>query len=219
MLPQHPAGGRSRPGHAAEEAARRAVRGDPREHEGDRTHGDAGRASSPRWKARASQSPQTFDRVLVSVGRRPNGKGIGLEKTKAKVDRPRVHRGRCAAAHGRSAAVCHRRRGRRADAGPQGDARRRRWRSRRSSGEPAAFDSVAIPAVVFTDPEIAWCGLTETQAEGEEPRRQSRPLSRGRRPAAPRRSRRTEGLTKMIFDAGDRPRAGRRDRAAPARAS
>jgi len=35
------------------------------------------------------------------------------------------------------------------------------------AGEPAAFDNVAIPAVVFTDPEVAWCGLTETQAKTE----------------------------------------------------
>ncbi len=35
------------------------------------------------------------------------------------------------------------------------------------AGEPAAFDNLAIPAVVFTDPEIAWCGLTETQAKVE----------------------------------------------------
>ena len=32
-------------------------------------------------------------------------------------------------------------------------------------GQPAAFDNVAIPAVVFTDPEVAWCGLTETEAK------------------------------------------------------
>jgi len=30
---------------------------------------------------------------------------------------------------------------------------------------PAAFDNVAVPAVVFTDPEVAWCGLTEGEAE------------------------------------------------------
>ena len=35
------------------------------------------------------------------------------------------------------------------------------------AGRPAAFDNVAIPAVVFTDPEIAWCGLTEAQAKDQ----------------------------------------------------
>src|SRR5439155_734709 len=32
------------------------------------------------------------------------------------------------------------------------------------AGRPAAFDTVVVPAVVFTDPEVAWCGLTESQA-------------------------------------------------------
>jgi len=35
------------------------------------------------------------------------------------------------------------------------------------AGRPAAFDNVVVPAVVFTDPEIAWCGLTETQAAAQ----------------------------------------------------
>ena len=33
------------------------------------------------------------------------------------------------------------------------------------AGEPAVYDARAVPAVVFTDPEIAWCGLTETEAK------------------------------------------------------
>ena len=35
------------------------------------------------------------------------------------------------------------------------------------AGHKVAFEPAAIPAVVFTDPEIAWCGLTETQAQKE----------------------------------------------------
>ena len=35
------------------------------------------------------------------------------------------------------------------------------------AGRPAAFDNVVVPAVVFTDPEVAWCGLTEEEAERE----------------------------------------------------
>ncbi|MFO8175168.1 MAG: dihydrolipoyl dehydrogenase [Gemmatimonadota bacterium] len=38
------------------------------------------------------------------------------------------------------------------------------------AGEPAAFDARAIPAVIFTDPEVAWCGLTEKDAEAEDRR-------------------------------------------------
>src|SRR5207245_9694806 len=35
------------------------------------------------------------------------------------------------------------------------------------AGRPAAFDNAVVPAVVFTDPEVAWCGLTETRAAAE----------------------------------------------------
>ena len=35
------------------------------------------------------------------------------------------------------------------------------------AGHKVAFEPRAIPAVIFTDPEIAWCGLTETQAQNE----------------------------------------------------
>jgi dihydrolipoamide dehydrogenase len=67
------------------------------------------------------------------------------------------------------------------------------------AGEPAVFDSRAIPAVVFTDPEIAWCGLTETEAEAAgrtiEVRR-FRWAASGRAHTLGR----TEGLTKLLFD-------------------
>ena len=67
------------------------------------------------------------------------------------------------------------------------------------AGEPAAFDNLAIPAVVFTDPEIAWCGLTETEAKNT-----NREVKVARFPwAASGRAQtlsRTEGLTKILFD-------------------
>lgn len=66
-------------------------------------------------------------------------------------------------------------------------------------GEPAEFDNIAIPAVVFTDPELAWCGLTEAEAKT-----QGREVNVVRFPwAASGRAQtlaRTEGLTKVIFD-------------------
>ena len=66
-------------------------------------------------------------------------------------------------------------------------------------GEPAAFEPRAIPAVVFTDPEIAWCGLTETEAK-----KQGREVKVARFPwGASGRAYtigRTEGLTKIIVD-------------------
>jgi dihydrolipoamide dehydrogenase len=144
------------------------------------------------------ESPQTFDRVLVSVGRVPNGKGIGLENTKAKVtDRGFIE-------------VDAQRR----TADPKlfaiGDVAGEPMLAHKATreakvaveallGEPAAFDNVAIPAVVFTDPEVAWCGLTETQAK-----EQNRDVKVVRFPwAASGRAQsiaRTEGITKMIFD-------------------
>ena len=52
------------------------------------------------------------------------------------------------------------------------------------AGENVAFEPRAIPAVVFTDPEIAWCGLTEAQAREGRPQGRRSPSSRGARQAA-----------------------------------
>jgi dihydrolipoamide dehydrogenase len=85
---------------------------------------------------------QVFDQVLVAVGRRPNTAGLGLEQTNVRLD----DRGFIAV-----------------------DAQRRTTESSifaigDVAGQPAAWDPRAIPAVVFTDPEIAWAGLTEAEA-------------------------------------------------------
>ncbi len=66
-------------------------------------------------------------------------------------------------------------------------------------GEPAAFDVSAIPAVIFTDPEIAWAGLTETQAkeQGIEYDKGVFPWSASGRALA---LGRTEGFSKALFD-------------------
>jgi dihydrolipoamide dehydrogenase len=109
-------------------------------------------------------SEHEFDKVLVSVGRKPNSSGIGLENTKVGVgdfgfveaDRqmrtadPHIfaigdligqpmlaHKG---TAEGRVAAEV-------------------------IAGQKSAFDVKCIPAVVFTDPEVAWVGITETEAK------------------------------------------------------
>ena len=67
------------------------------------------------------------------------------------------------------------------------------------AGHKVAFEPNAIPAVVFTDPEIAWCGLTETQAEKEK-----REVAVAKFPwAASGRAvtlDRPEGMTKLIVD-------------------
>jgi dihydrolipoamide dehydrogenase len=139
-----------------------------------------------------------FDRALIAVGRRPNSRGFGIENTGARVNElgfievdaqrrtsdPRVfaigdvagepmlaHK----ATHEARAAV------------------------EAIAGESSAFDPAAIPAVVFTDPEIAWCGLTETQAkaEGREIKVQRFPWGASGRAIA---LDRIDGATKIICD-------------------
>ena len=68
------------------------------------------------------------------------------------------------------------------------------------AGRPAAFDNVVVPAVVFTDPEVAWCGLTETGAAAAGRTVKVAKLSRGPpRAARPRWGAATE-LTKLVVD-------------------
>ncbi len=108
----------------------------------------------------------SFDRVLVSIGRRPVSQGIGLQNTLVTVD----ERGFVEVNE------------RQETADPQilaiGDVAGEPMLAHKAAhegkvaaevlaGEPAAFDAAAIPAVVFTDPEIAWAGLTEMQAKAE----------------------------------------------------
>jgi dihydrolipoamide dehydrogenase len=107
-----------------------------------------------------------FDRVLVSVGRKPNSEIPGLETTQVQVSArgfievnqqlrtadPSIYAigdvvGEPMLAH---------------KASHQG-----RVAVEAIAGQKVAFEPNAIPAVVFTDPEVAWCGLTETQAEKE----------------------------------------------------
>ncbi len=144
------------------------------------------------------ETPQTFDRVLVSVGRIPNGKGIGLENTKAVVtDRGFIEIDRKQrTADPKLLAI--------GDVAGEPMLAHKATREAKVAvgtilGEPAEFDAVAIPAVVFTDPEVAWCGLTETQAK-----EQGRKVKVVRFPwAASGRAQaigRTEGLTKLICD-------------------
>ena len=112
------------------------------------------------------EKEQQFDRVLVAVGRRPNSNVPGLETTKVKV-----------AANGFIETDEQRR-----TAEPNifaiGDVAGEPMLAHKAShearvaveaiaGHKAVFEPQAIPAVVFTDPEIAWCGLTEAQAQAD----------------------------------------------------
>jgi dihydrolipoamide dehydrogenase len=107
---------------------------------------------------------ERFDRVLVCVGRRPVSRGIGLENTQVALDQ-------------RGFAVID---AQQRTADPHifaiGDVAGEPMLAHKAShqgkvaievllGEPVSFDKAAIPAVVFTDPEIAWAGLTEEEAK------------------------------------------------------
>jgi dihydrolipoamide dehydrogenase len=141
---------------------------------------------------------QSFDRVLVAIGRSPASQGIGLENTKVKLDdkgfiivdeQMRTSDDRIFAvgdvAGGMMLAHKATREGKIA--------------AEVIAGQPSAFDVRAIPAVVYTDPQIAWCGLTE-----EDARREGRSVNVQRFPwkfsgrattmGAP------EGLTKILVD-------------------
>jgi dihydrolipoamide dehydrogenase len=145
-----------------------------------------------------NERDKLFDKVLVSVGRKPNSEIPGLEKTQVKVaergfiqvnkqlqtDDPVIYAigdvvGEPMLAHkamheGRTAVEA-------------------------IAGHKVAFEPNAIPAVVFTDPEIAWCGLTETQAQKD-----NREIKVAKFPwGASGRAMtidRTEGMTKLLID-------------------
>jgi len=141
---------------------------------------------------------QTFDRVLVSVGRRPNSRGLGLENTQAQIDEKgfiRIDKNQRTSdpqllAIGDVAGepmLAHK------------ASREARIAVETLLGEPVEFDNIAIPAVVFTDPELAWAGITEAEAKA-----QNRDVTVYRFPwAASGRAQtlaRTEGLTKIIVE-------------------
>ena len=146
----------------------------------------------------AGDGEKLFDKVLVSIGRKPNSAGIGLENTAVVVDdrgfvqvdaqlrtrEPSIYAigdlvGQPMLAH---------------KASHEG-----RTAVEAIAGHKVAFEPAAIPAVVFTDPEVAWCGLTETEAKARE-----RKVSVARFPwAASGRAQtldRSDGVTKLILD-------------------
>lgn len=105
-----------------------------------------------------------FDRVLIAVGRRPNSDGIGLENTQVEIDRQGfvLIDEQCRTKDKRIYAI--------GDVSGQPMLAHRATRqgyvaSEVIAGLSSAFDNRAIPAVVFTEPEIAWCGLTDTEAK------------------------------------------------------
>ncbi len=148
----------------------------------------------------AAAGPQTrsYDRVLVSVGRRPVAQGFGLENTQVVVN----SRGFVEVDSQQRTADPHIL----AIGDVVGDpmlahkaAHEGKVAAEVLAGEPAAFDKLAIPAVVFTDPEIAWAGLTaeEAQATGRPVKIAQYPWQASGRAIA---IGRTDGLTKWLID-------------------
>jgi len=150
--------------------------------------------------AELQRRDQAFERVLVSVGRKPNSDIPGLQRTKVQLD-----------ARGFIKVDASRR-----TAEPTlyaiGDVAGEPMLAHKAShegraaveaihGDDVVFAPNAIPAVVFTDPEIAWCGLTEEQA-----RKEGRQIDIAKFPwgASGRATTlgRTDGLTKLIVERG-----------------
>jgi dihydrolipoyl dehydrogenase len=140
----------------------------------------------------------TFDRVLVAIGRRPNGKQIGAENAGVHVD----ERGFIPVDKQMRTNVLH--------IFAIGDivgqpmlahkaTHEGKVAAEVAAGLNSAFDARVVPSVAYTDPEVAWVGVTETEAK-----QQKLKYGKGMFPwAASGRSLslgRDEGLTKLIFD-------------------
>lgn len=149
-------------------------------------------------QGREVPSRLVFDRVLVAVGRHPNTADLNLAKAGVKTD----ERGHIVVDAQRRTNVPH--------IFAVGDASGEPGLAHKATaearvaiealvGEPAAWQPRAIPAVVFTDPEIAWAGLTQREAEAAGIRHSVLKfpwVASGRAVTLDR----TEGLTKLIID-------------------
>lgn len=142
-------------------------------------------------------SEQVFDQVLVSVGRRPNVDGIGLEEAGIEVEDGfvKVDALRRTNVDGVFAIgdvtgqpmLAHK-------ATHEGNVA-----AEVAAGKTAAFEPRGIPAVCFTDPEVAWVGLTETEAKAQKIKVKTAKIpwrSIGRTLTLGR----DDGMTKVIID-------------------
>jgi dihydrolipoamide dehydrogenase len=146
----------------------------------------------------APQGPQPYDLVLLSVGRSPNGKLIGADKagvavtdrgyinvdTQMRTNVPHIHAigdiaGQPMLAH-KAVHEAH-------------------VAAEAAAGQKSHFDARAIPSVAYTDPEIAWVGVTEDEAKAKGVKLQKAvfPWAASGRAIA---NGRDEGFTKLLFD-------------------
>ncbi|MES9845147.1 MAG: dihydrolipoyl dehydrogenase [Candidatus Sedimenticola sp. PURPLELP] len=146
----------------------------------------------------APEKPQTYDRVLVAVGRIPNGKNIGAEHAGVNVD----DRGFIAVDEHMRTNV--------PNIYAIGDVVGNPMLAHKATHEakvaaeviaglPSLFDPMTIPSVAYTDPEVAWMGLTETEAkaQGIEYEKGAFPWAASGRALGIGRD---EGMTKLLFD-------------------
>ncbi len=119
-----------------------------------------------KFEGKIDKPEQSFDRVLIAVGRKPNSGKVGLENTRVKVDGQGF------------VVVDEQRRTTDENIFAIGDVaggpllahkafREGKVAAEAIKGKPSAFDVQAIPAVVYTDPQVAWAGLREEQAQKE----------------------------------------------------
>ncbi len=149
------------------------------------------------WEPAAGgeSSTHTFDRILLSIGRRPNTEDLGLDTTKVQltergfvsVDPQRRTAEPSIFAIGDiiGSALAH-------TASHEGIVA-----AEVMAGQRSVFEPNAIPSVVYTDPEIAWCGLTEKEAEGRNIKVARFPWAASGRATTMGRS---DGVTKLIVD-------------------
>jgi dihydrolipoamide dehydrogenase len=150
------------------------------------------------FEGEGAPQPQTYGRVLLAVGRRPNGKLIDADKAGITVDGhgfiPADRRQRTNVPHifaigdiAGNPMLAHK-------ASHDG-----KVAAEVAAGLKVANDARAIPSVAYTDPEIAWVGLTEKQAkeQGIEVGKGSFPWSASGRNLSLGRD---DGLTKLLFD-------------------
>jgi dihydrolipoamide dehydrogenase len=144
------------------------------------------------------EKTEEFDRVLVSVGRKPNTEGLGLSNTRVKVNERGFIEvdGQRRTTDKKIFAI--------GDVAGEPMLAHKAMREGKVAvdaiaGHAAEFDPACIPAVVYTDPEIAWCGVTEAEAKtkGLDVKVTKIPWAASGRAAA---MGRTDGLTKLIFD-------------------
>ena len=154
------------------------------------------------FEGEGAPEPQTYDRVLLSVGRRPNGKAINAQAAGVLVSErgyiPVDRQMRTNVAHIYAIGDI---------VGEPMLAHKASYEGKLAAeviaGQRAAFDARTIPSVAYTDPEVAWMGLTETMAnaQGVEIEKAVFPWAASGRARA---TARDEGLTKLIFDKATR---------------